>query len=181
MSLAAPTSATSELASELSQPNSNSISDSNSTDTTIQGTGHSPGAVIDKKPCFISVDNIDDYPNYENYVQTLAKVKYPSLGLVLDFLQSSGESSCSLRVDSCVLCCYFGLHITALFKDGTYTELCVLDRHTHQPSDVCLNKMINDVTELGKNSQSKGLLRFVILVEDIKPRGMKVSSRSICL
>lgn len=68
MSLAAPTSATSELASELSQPNSNSISDSNSIDTTIQGTGHSPEAVIDKKPCFISVDNIDDYPNYENYV-----------------------------------------------------------------------------------------------------------------
>ncbi|PMD25547.1 hypothetical protein NA56DRAFT_438367 [Hyaloscypha hepaticicola] len=34
--------------------------------------------------------------------------------------------------------------------------------------------MINDVTELGQNSQSKGLLRFVILVEDIKPRGMKL-------
>jgi hypothetical protein len=152
MSLAAPKLATSEPTPELSQPNYSTVSDSNSTD-----------------------------PNYENYVQTLAKEKYPSLGLVLDFLKSSSENSCSIRMQSCVLCRYFGLHITALFKDGTHTALCVLDRHTHQPSDSCLNQMLHDMIELGQKSQSKELLRFVILVEDIKPEGMKVSPPSICL
>ena len=86
-----------------------------------------------------------------------------------------------MRMQSCVLCRYFGLHITALFKDGTYTELCVLDRHTHQHSDSYLNQVLLDMMELGHKSQSEDLLRFVILVEDIKPQGMKVSPPSICL
>jgi hypothetical protein len=181
MSLAAPKLATSEPTPELSQPNYSTVSDSNSTDTTLQAPGPSPEPVIEQKPRLISVENIDDYPNYENYVQTLAKEKYPSLGLVLDFLKSSSENSCSIRMQSCVLCRYFGLHITALFKDGTHTALCVLDRHTHQPSDSCLNQMLHDMIELGQKSQSKELLRFVILVEDIKPEGMKVSPPPICL
>ena len=181
MSLAAPNLERSEITSKLSQPNCPTVSDSNSTESTLQAPGPSPETVIEQKPRLISVENIDDYPNYGDYVQTLAKEKYPSLGLVLDFLKSSGESSCSMRMQSCVLCRYFGLHITALFKDGTYTELCVLDRHTHQPSDSYLNQVLHDMIELGHKSQSEDLLRFVILVEDIKPQGMKVSPPSICL
>ena len=85
MSLAAHNLETSELTSKLSQPNCPTVSDSNSTESTLQAPGPSPETVIEQKPRLISVENIDDYPNYGDYVQTLAKEKYPSLPSSLIF------------------------------------------------------------------------------------------------
>jgi hypothetical protein len=126
-----------------------------------------------------TLEDINDSPDYEEYVRSLAEQKYPSLNLVLEFLKSTSEHGsgafCSKTEDSCILCHYFRLNVTTLFTDDTYGEMCVFDKHTEQPSGVLIDQMLRGMIDIARGSQPKQPQRLIILVEDIRPRGMKVS------
>jgi hypothetical protein len=155
-----------------------SNNDSSSTAATSQPSISSNNPVQNTSRPF-TVEDVNDAPDYEEYVRSLAEQKYPSLNLVLEFLKSTSEHGsgelCSKTEDSCILCHYFRLNVTTLFTDDTYEELCVFDKHTEQPSGVLINQMLHGMIDIAQSSQPKQPQRLIILVEDIRPQGMKVS------
>jgi hypothetical protein len=62
-----------------------------------------------------------------------------------------------------------------IFADNTCEEFCTFDVHSEDPPGRLIDDRLRTMTELGQNSQPTNLQRFVVLVEDLKPRGMKVS------
>ena len=176
-----PLAVATEPASEPSQHNDSiSTSDGTNTDATVQATESPSEPIAEDKPNHTVQVNLNAYPSYRAYVQILAQTRYPALKIVLEFLDSdqndgSEKQPCSKTDRQCILCCYFHLSLVALFADNTHTECCTFERHSGEPSEKLLEGMLQSMTELAQDSQPKKLQRFIIIVQDIKPRGMKVS------
>jgi hypothetical protein len=151
--------------------------------TAVSSPDSSGDPIIEVKHDGLTVQNLDQYPSYTNYVQALAEHKYPSLQVVLEFLNSLNQGDIrkpahhSEQSDGCILCCYFRLSVLALFADNTHTQLCSFEQHSDAPPDKLVEGMLRVVIETGQKSTTNKLQRLILLVEDIKPQGMKVSFR----
>jgi hypothetical protein len=168
-----------QLTISVASNNNSSSTAANSQESQLSISSNNPVQIEGHASRPFTVDDINEAPDYEVYVRTLAEQKYPSLNLVLEFLKSTSEHGsrelCSKTEDSCILCHYFRLNVTTVFADGTYGELCAFDKHTEEPSRLLVNQMLHGVIEFAQSSQPKQPQRLIILVEDIRPRGMKVS------
>ncbi|KAI1099430.1 hypothetical protein F4804DRAFT_84630 [Jackrogersella minutella] len=113
---------------------------------------------------------------YTKYLRKLTSVEFPTLQVVLDFLDRPRKPTSCEGEPACARCHYFRASLLGCFP-GPSTQPCKKlwssEEHHTMPPNNSVEDLLGVMVQLGSTAQKSKPERLILLVEDLKPCGLK--------